>query len=156
MNKKIIYLGEKVHNALRDFSSKESNQDIHYDLSGGCAVGSALLAREVQKKLGLHAEVVGVPGHAWMECKGYIYDVTAIQFQESAPKVRTLSVQTARKGSKDRWNGINYYSDYYSGLAYIFRFGLDHINKKWPKGQRPENYELKWLNQYKARIYWIG
>ncbi len=141
MNIKIRALGERIHNALVEYV-KETGR-FETDLGGLCAVGSHLLISEAKRKYDLNLEFKVVYGHAWAEHRGIIYDVTATQFGHNAKVFstpRTSVVSLDNKRLKDL-----YLRDQESD-------NINWCNRSWPSTQKPQNYKLKWLNQYKAVV----
>jgi hypothetical protein len=141
MNVKIQALGERIHNALVDFTKQTGWFDA--DLAGMCAVGSHLLVSEAKRKYGLNVEFKVVYGHAWTEHKGIIYDVTATQFGHKgkvfcAPRTSLISVDNKRITEM-------YQRDQEPD-------NINWCNRSWPSHQKPQNYKIKWLNQYKAVV----
>ena len=148
MHEKIITLGEKIHDALVEYVIENKVDSIGKDLCGACAIGSALLTKEIRYKLMLPAQFYCAPNHAWVEYRDYIYDVTATQFGYSG-KVRVMSLKEVQKFARNS-KGKNRKGGYYHYL--MKTYGLKEVNKNWPDDQRPGNYELKWVNQHKARV----
>lgn len=147
MHSKIIALGTKIHDAMHDYVVRVGHTNHwDYDLEGGCAVGSYFLLREMKKKLGLDATFIAGPCHAWIEYDGYIYDVTASQF-DIPEKVFILE-----KSKVSSIVGGFLYSQAAYNAPECDRETIDYVNEWWPTAQRPIQYKLRWLNQYKARI----
>ncbi len=139
MNSKLHILAERLHNALLDYHDK--NRVWEDSLAGACAVGSYLLASEAKRKLNLDVKLVAVRGHAWTEYRGQIYDVTASQFGH---KGKLFKAKREVLSVAETW-----WHSYYTEKE---RIDLNYINSQWPNSQQPKNYQVKWLNQYKARI----
>ncbi len=150
MHEKIIALGEKIHDAIKEYVAKNDESAITDDLCGACAIGSHLLVKEINRKLGLEARFACAKGHAWVECQDRIYDLTATQFGYPG-KIRVMSLKDV-KAFAHKSDGKNRRGGYYHYLLEVYGYGLNEVNKEWPHHQRPDMYELKWINQHKARL----
>jgi hypothetical protein len=139
MNRKLQLLSERLHDALLDHQ-KEFNS-WSQNLAGACAVGSHLLVTEAKRKLNLDVNLWAVTGHVWAEYWGEIYDITATQFGHTGKLFNIKKELISTHGPS--WNY------YYNSRSFT---DLDYINKAWPISQQPKNYQVKWLNQYRARI----
>lgn len=148
MHEKIIALGEKIHDALVEYIIENDEDQISKDLCGACAVGSALLTKEIRSKLGLPAQFQCAPNHAWVQYQDHIYDVTATQFGYSG-KIRVVSLKDVKRFAYDS-KGNKRKGGYHHYL--MKTYGLKEVNRNWPNHQRPSSYELKWVNQHKARV----
>jgi hypothetical protein len=95
------------------------------DLNGSCAIASALLMIELRRQ-GLDAEVVvwSIPtqGHCYVECSGYLVDITAAQFGASDIEIHDLS---AKPKERPYWRGRHRFRDVKSLQDYLLRFGWD-------------------------------
>ena len=143
MEAKIVKLGEKIHDALVEMVKKTNLFPL--DLGGSCAVASFFLVQEMEARLGLKAELMVAPGHAFVEHRDRIYDITATQFGWHD---KVLSVRRKDLNKLDNGSLIEYYSEGAVG-------DVDEINSDWPRCQRPASYRLTWLNQHKARVVYL-
>lgn len=141
MNTKIVVLGECIHNALKEYT-EEAYSSFSANLCGACAVGSGLLVREAKRKFNMNLTFKAAPHHAWTEYRGVIYDITATQFG-AREKVFIIPAKSLNV-IKSAWHKTQYMSDSINDI--------DFINEDWPSDQRPINYKVKWLNQYKCKI----
>lgn len=133
-------LGETIHDAMVQFAIKEGEWSP--DLAGGCAVGSWLLHQEAKKKLDLHVEFHCNGGHAWNEFNGYIFDITAKQYGVY-DKVFIVS--------KDDLQSV--YNSWHRGeYTRSRRDPIDRVNTTWPFKQQPANYQIEWLDRFRAKV----
>jgi len=139
MESELISLGEKIHYALLNFNKIKNL--FSYDLTGACAVGSYLFAKEAKNKLDLNVKFLACSSHAWTEYKNKIYDVTATQFGIKKP-VFVIEKEKVFDGSMYQYD-------------YKYQETIKVINKTWPSEQRPSRYKLCWVNQHKAKISYV-
>lgn len=82
------------------------------DLTGACAIGSAMMARLLRRMgyrpifvVGIFASGTKSSPHAWVELDGEIVDVTATQFGRHHPTVLRTDVDDARYTESHRGRG---------------------------------------------------
>lgn len=151
IDKRIIKLGEKIHRGLKDLTVDKdylANQwadgRIHHNLAGGCAVGSSLLVKELRRQYKIRANLIVTWGHAFVEYKNHVIDITATQF---GAKEKVLVVDKSEPYKVSNPILQNYY---------FLRKRLDkkEINT-WCNSQQPQCYKLTWLNENKAKIEFV-
>jgi hypothetical protein len=145
MNGRLIALGEIIHDALLEYRHKTRTSAFTSNLMGACAIASGLFVVEAKRKHNLDIEFMVSHNHAWTEYRGAIYDITATQFGNFdkvfyCPKKAVANLTD--------WHRNNYRV---SNSDIIYR-DINDVNHGWPEDQRPANYRLKWINQYKARV----
>lgn len=80
----IRYRAYKVRAAVEQLATDEYNEhsegfNCPSTLSGFCARASAMLSWELDR-VGISNKIVYSSGHLYIECEGYVVDVTATQF----------------------------------------------------------------------------
>jgi hypothetical protein len=143
METRLLILGESIHDALVECSRKE--KEFSLDLEGACAIASAFLVKEARRLFGMRMTFRATYNHAWTSYKNNVYDITATQFGLKE-KVFTSSYKRI-EAMKDCWQRECYMKPR--------TVTLDRVNNHWPGYQRPDNYELSWINEYKARVVFL-
>jgi hypothetical protein len=142
MDNRLVILGEAIHNAMVDFFI-DNDAEWSRDLAGGCAVGSWFLQQEAKKRLGINIDFHCNGNHAWNEFDCHIYDVTATQYG-AFDKVFVLHKNLIDTAIANSWHRAMYLDHE--------RSSIEEINQDWPRGQRPNNFKIEWLGQFKAQI----
>lgn len=144
MQRQIMWLGGKIHDALVEFAEENNEEPFSLDLCGACAIGSYLLVKEARRRFGIRLNFKATNGHAWVEHRGLIYDITASQF-DYPYRIRVRH----RRHVEPKEMGSRHYLDQYQERG---REAIESVNYDWPFCQRPKFYDLKWVNQHKAKI----
>ena len=133
MEKKLIALGKKIHNALLNCKDGDWTSP---NLECACAVGSYCFMLAARKYLKIKMAFKASDGHCWLEYNNKIYDVTATQFgiKEKVfvlpkDKVPNLKNSLLRNQYKDA------NADMVKDINHLGPFG-------WPKEQKPITYKL--------------
>ena len=104
-------------------------RDSDGDLCGLCGIASAYLASLLRAR-GLEAEVVvwssSCEGHCYVECGGYLVDVTSTQFGRQKVELHPL----AGKPKEPYWQGRRRFATTQALRTYLRRAG-------WPDEQIP-------------------
>lgn len=99
MNRKLRNIGKIARRKSEEIVNEMEYGLIFEGLCGFCARGSAILFNELKKR-GYEAKIVEGDGHFYVECEGYIIDVTATQFGPFSTVVvrKSLSVSMQSMG----------------------------------------------------------
>ena len=155
MRPDIVEFGETIRSAMEEFAVSDGNPGdiLPGDLSCGCAVASYFYARELRRRLRIYANFIATQNHCFVEFNRYIYDLTATQFG------RTERVYVIKKPyGKDYEMVRDMTGSGYLGSAYTTknRLGVSYVHRDWPRGQRPIDYRLTWIDANKPRIRYVG
>ena len=117
--------------AVRRWAKRSADRlEFQADLSGMCAIASARLMTLLQQQ-GLEASVrvwsTAGNGHCYVECAGYLVDVTSSQFGRKPVEVHALNARPVER----YWRGRHRFETVAELRKYMTRAG-------WPEEQMPE------------------
>lgn len=108
MNRKLRRIGKIARRKSEEIADELSWEYISKDLCGFCARGSAILFNELKKR-NYEPKIIEGDGHFYIECNGYIIDITATQFGDFSKVVVRKKLSTYMK-NLGYWNVLNKYN----------------------------------------------
>jgi hypothetical protein len=115
---------------VRRWAEKYAEENNHYnDLCGMCAIASGELWRELRREGGnpiLCLKDDGPGAHVFVECSGYLVDITATQFEENRVVVRRKELA---------WKQRDWWQPTWK-CKFITEFRAHQRKDGWPKEQR--------------------
>ena len=128
---------ENMANGERDSNSVSVSDTRKHVLGGLCARASAMLSYEFDR-VGIPHQLVYGSAHIYIECEGYVVDITATQFnfKDGRTLIRPLSKMRARSGGW--WRS----SIKFNTVSDVISWQKDDY---WPEEQSIQDSDLEYL-----------
>ena len=146
MNKRrtdqIRYYAYKVRAAVERLAVDEYNEHAEGfncpdTLGGFCARASAILSWEL-RRVSIPHKIVHSSGHLYIECEGYVVDITATQFDDLYGRTLIRPRAKMRDEDGDWW----YTTKRFDTIIQVLRWQEKNL---WPMEQRIQESDLDYL-----------